>query len=345
MRSVHALFTLRYPYIHDGSRSSSDSAPVYIPCQHGVWLELSDMAALCRTFWRCSSSSVLFRAVSRVKSTSEELTGHSDVLQAQQLVRLKKEELREWRQKLAEATESYEQVQGKLKGLYTKKAQVYQDQRRDLAAIQAVNDEEESLLKLEQSHFFELENCQQKERECFESLSDAIQASHEKERARTEQMKYYSRLGSLLGAVFGFLGSNIFLRREIRQYNRSQAKKMETIETALLQIQRHETPTNKEQRDGAASTSQDDVNLTIQKFNQALVQAETKVDQLSVAVKRNAAILEEICAHLRLQEPRATSTSTPSDLKQPLSIQDSDVVVVAGVVAYSVLLTLLSLFR
>lgn len=306
------------------------------------------LAALCRTFWRSSSSSALFRAVSRVKTTSEELTGHSDVLQAQQMVRVKKEELREWRQKLADATESYEQAQRRLKGLYTRKAQVYQHQRRDLAAIQAVNDEEESLLKLEQSQFFELENCQQKERECFESLSDVIQESHEKERARTEQMKYYSRLGSLLGAVFGFLGSNMFLRREIRQHNRSQAEKMETIETALLQIQRHETSTIVEQREDAVSTSQDDVNLPIQKFEQALVQAETKVDQLSTAMKRNVAILEEICAHLRLQKPHATSTSTPSDLQQPISIQDShnsDVIAVAGVVAYSVLLVVFSLFR
>ena len=306
------------------------------------------LAALCRTFWRSSSSSALFRAVSRVKTTSEELTGHSDVLQAQQMVRVKKEELREWRQKLADATESYEQVQGRLKGLYTRKAQVYQDQRRDLAAIQAVNDEEESLLKLERSQFFELENCQQKERECFESLSDAIQESHEKERARTEQMKYYSRLGSLLGAVFGFLGSNMFLRREIRQHNRSQAEKMEIIETALLQIQRHETRTIVEQREDAVSTSQDDVNLPIQKFEQALVQAETKVDQLSMAMNRNVAILEEICAHLRLQKPHATSTSTPSDLQQPISIQDShnsDVIAVAGVVAYSVFLVVFSLFR
>ena len=48
------------------------------------------MAVVCKNFWRCSSSSALFRAVSRVKSTSEELTGHSDVLQAQQMVRVRR---------------------------------------------------------------------------------------------------------------------------------------------------------------------------------------------------------------------------------------------------------------
>ena len=309
------------------------------------------MAALCKNFsyfGRCSSSSALFRAVSRVKSTSEELTGHSDVLQAQKMVRVKKEELREWRQRLAEATDSYEQVQRRLKGLYTRKAQVYQEQRRDLAAIQAVNDEEESLLELEQSRFFDLENCQQKERECFESLSDVIQESHEKERARTEQMKYYSRLGSLLGAVFGFLGSNMFLRREIRQHNKVQAEKMETIETALLQIQ---SLTNTDQRGDVASSSQDDVRLPIQKIEQTLMQTETKVAQFSTDMKKNVAILEEICAQLHLQVSRthdATSISTPSELQQQVSTRDShnsDVVAVAGVIAYSVLLALFSLFR
>ena len=308
------------------------------------------MAVVCKNFWRCSSSSALFKAVSKVKSTSEELTGHSDVLQAQQMVSVKKEELREWRQKLADATESYEHVQGRLKGLYTRKAQVYQDQRRDLAAIQAVNDEEESLLKLEQSHFFELEKCQQKERECFESLSDAIQESHEKERTRTEQMKYYTRLGSLLGAVFGFLGSNMFLRREIRQHNKSQAEKMETIETALLQIQKYKTRTIKEQgEDVTVSSSQADVKPTIQKLEQSLQLAETKVDQLSAAVERNAAILKEIYEKtLPLKESHATSVSTPSSLQQPSFIQDShssDVIAVTGVIAYSVLLALFSLFR
>ena len=306
------------------------------------------MHGLCiKGLWRYSSSSALIRAVSRVKSTSEELTGHSDVLQAQGIVKMKKEELREWRQRLAEATVSYELVQRRLKGLYTRKAQVYQEQRRDLAIIQAVNDEEESLLKLEQSCFSDLENCQQKERECFESLSDAIQESHEKERTKTEQMKYYSRLGSLLGAVFGFLGSNLFLRREIRQHNKSQAEKMETIETALLQAQMRETWTNKEQRKDVATCSQDDIKPRIQEVEQALVHVETKIDHLSVAVKRNAALLEKICTHLCLQEPRhATSTSQEGEPQHSTrDFHSSDPIVVTGVIAYSVVLAVFTLLR
>ena len=307
------------------------------------------MATVWKKLWRHSSSSALLRAMSRVKRSSEELTGHSDVLQAQQLVKAKKEELREWRQKLSNATDSYEQVQRRLKGLYARKAQVYQDQRRDLAAIQAVNDEEESLLQLEQSCFFDLEECQQKERECFENLSDAIQESHEKERAKTDQMKYYSRLGSLLGAVFGFLGSNLFLRREVRQHNTKQAGRMEIIESALLQLQKQEIRDTSQ--DGGVA-SQDEIKPPLaEKVEQTLMLAETKLDELSGNVQENTAILDKICRHLHLHSPRAATTVTvhpTSEISQSSSSQESlqgDVVALGGVIAYSVLLALFSLYR
>ena len=113
---------------------------------------------------------------------------------------------------------------------------MYQEPKRDLAALQAVNSEEERLLQLEQDQHAALESFKQEERDCFEGLSDAIQASHEKERAQSERMKYYSRLGSVLGAVFGFLGSNLFLKREIRRHNQTQAEKMLIVETSLQRL-------------------------------------------------------------------------------------------------------------
>ena len=308
------------------------------------------MATLTKNFWRCSSSSAIVRAVSRVRSTSEQLTGHSDVLLAQQLVRRRKEELREWRQKLTEATDSYEQVQGRLKGLYARKAQVYQDHRRDLSAIQTVNDEEESLLLLEQTRFLDLENCQKNERECFDRLSDAIQESHEKERAKTDQMKYYTRLGSLMGAALGFLGSNLFLRREVRQNNIKQAEQIESIKSSLLQMQSQETASNKDVPSvGVATSSQDDTKQTTPREIQQM-QAETKVDELNSIMKRNTLILEKICTHLNLRLPSATLVA-PSEVTPQYpyhwnqNSQKDDLVALAGVVAYSVLLALFSLYR
>ena len=180
--------------------------------------------------------STFSKAVTYLKNTGEQLTGHSDVLQAQQQVKTKKEDLRKFRLTLTQAVASYEDVQKKLKGLYARKTQVYQDQKRDIAVLQAINNEEESLLYQEQTLYANVEKCTIKERECFESLSDWIQISHEQERAQSERLKYYSRLGSILGAFFGFLGSNFFLRREIRRNNLTQSKKMESIERLLLNV-------------------------------------------------------------------------------------------------------------
>ena len=198
---------------------------------------------------------------------------------------------------------------------------------------------------MEQSCFFDLENCQQKERECFESLSDAIQESHEKERARTDQMKYYSRLGSLLGAVFGFLGSNLFLRREVRQHNTKQAERMKIIESALLQLQKQEIPSNED------TSQQDGIKPPLaEKVEQTLMLAETKLGELSGNVQQNAAVLDKICRHLHLHSPRAETVTMhpPSEISQSSSNQESlkeDVIAICGVVAYSVLLALFSLYR
>lgn len=171
--------------------------------------------------------------VSYVRSTAEQLTGQSDVSAAQARVRERREELKTWRQSVADATARYEEVQHKLRHVYAMKTQLYQAQRRDLAALQTINTEEEELLSEEQSFVESLESTKQKERECFEALGDAIIDSHEKERAQSERMKYYSRLGSILGAALGFLGSNLFLRREVRTHHRVQNEKMECVEEAL----------------------------------------------------------------------------------------------------------------
>ena len=187
----------------------------------------------------CRAYSTISRAVSKLKFTTEHLTGHSDVLAAQKLVADKKDELRQWRNNLAIATSSLEELQQKLKSLYVNKTQVYQDQRgqrKDLSALQAIHNEEETLLFQEQELQVKVEDCRQQERQCFERLSDVIQESHEKERAQSERMKYYSRLGSVLGALFGFLGSNLFLRREIRQHNRRQQEEMEGVRAAVQSV-------------------------------------------------------------------------------------------------------------
>lgn len=173
------------------------------------------------------------KIVSYVRNTTEELTGQSDVAVAQAQVREKRNELKTWRQRVADATARYEEIQHKLRHLYAIKTQLYQAQRRDLAALQSINSEEEELLTNEQALSEKLDSVKQKERECFEALGDSILNSHERERTQSERMKYYSRLGSVLGAVLGFMGSNLFLRREVRQHQKLQELKIDNLEKAL----------------------------------------------------------------------------------------------------------------
>ena len=116
----------------------------------------------------CRRHSTVSRAVTYLKSTTELLTGHSDVLEAQKRVKQRKEELRRGRNQLSETANSHEETQQKLKNLYARKTQVYQEHKKDVSALQAINNEEETLLFQEQLLNSKLEECKQGERDCFE---------------------------------------------------------------------------------------------------------------------------------------------------------------------------------
>lgn len=79
--------------------------------------------------------------------------------------------------------------------------------------------EETKIIKEENSLRYELEEYERTERDHFAALSSAVRESHEKERARTERTKYWSIMGSIIGAAIGILGTSInnYLRmRELR---------------------------------------------------------------------------------------------------------------------------------
>ena len=196
-------------------------------------------ALLFRSRWYSSKAQ---QTVSYMRRTTEELTGQADVSLAQKQVREKRNELKTWRQRVADATTRYEDVQQRLRHVYAMKTQLYQAQRRDVVALQAINSEEETLLSEEQTLAEEMESLKQEERQCFDALGDSILSSHEQERAQSEKMKYYSRLGSILGAVVGFAGSNMFLRREVRRHQKRQEEKMDDLEKTLGGSPLHKDP-------------------------------------------------------------------------------------------------------
>lgn len=50
---------------------------------------------------------------------------------------------------------------------------------------------------------------EREERESFSQLSNAVRNSHEKERAQAEKTKYWSVIGSIIGAGIGIIGTTI----------------------------------------------------------------------------------------------------------------------------------------
>ena len=88
-------------------------------------------------------------------------------------------------------------------------------QERYLALIT----EEHDILKQENRIQDQIDLAEEEERNKFALLSSAVRESHEKERARTERTKYWSVIGSVIGAIIGILGTSInnYLRmRELR---------------------------------------------------------------------------------------------------------------------------------
>ena len=77
--------------------------------------------------------------------------------------------------------------------------------------------EETKIIKDETKLKVELESCEMEERELFALLSSAVRESHEKERVRTERTKYWSIIGSIIGATIGIIGTTVNNYRKMNE--------------------------------------------------------------------------------------------------------------------------------
>ena len=106
-------------------------------------------------------------------------------------------------------------IHTKLKAINAELDKVQRGDERYLVLVQ----QEFTVIKEEGQIERELELLEQHEREHFASLSSAVRESHEKERARAERTKYWSVIGSIIGATIGIIGTSLnnYLRmRELR---------------------------------------------------------------------------------------------------------------------------------
>lgn len=69
--------------------------------------------------------------------------------------------------------------------------------------------QEHALIKQEKCLLDDLRRLSRSERYCFDSFSNRLRESHEKERARAERTKYMSALGSIFGVIGGFLLASV----------------------------------------------------------------------------------------------------------------------------------------
>ena len=70
---------------------------------------------------------------------------------------------------------------------------------------------EHELVKKEKSTQLELKKQDEVERRLFSSLQLALRESQEKEKMRVERTKYWSIIGSVVGALAGMIGTLIFV--------------------------------------------------------------------------------------------------------------------------------------
>ena len=172
--------------------------------------------AVATTLVRSAASSDVSTAAIRVKRTADTLTGQAEVLRAQEVVKELKDELSTQRSRLQNAEENYRDFQNRLKEHYEGKIRVYDSKKRDLVALSLLHKEEIELLQQEQLLEKNVDSLRLRERGSFDALCDSIQHAHEREREHSQRAKTFTAVGSIVSGLLGFIGSYLFLRREIK---------------------------------------------------------------------------------------------------------------------------------
>lgn len=106
-------------------------------------------------------------------------------------------------------------IHSKLKEIHAQLDKVQRGDERYLSLLT----EEYEILKDEKKLIVDLGSYEQLERDNFAALSSAVRESHERERVRAERTKYWSIIGSIVGAAIGIIGTSInnYLRmRELK---------------------------------------------------------------------------------------------------------------------------------
>ncbi|KAK6175411.1 hypothetical protein SNE40_013880 [Patella caerulea] len=126
-------------------------------------------------------------------------------------------------------------IQSRLKSISTELDKTNRGDDRYLDLVKT----EHSIIREEYEMIESLKGTEKLERESFAFLSAAVRESHEKERARAERTKYWSIIGSVIGAVIGIAGTttNNYLRmKELRGIVSESVEKGDEFKNTAVQL-------------------------------------------------------------------------------------------------------------
>ncbi|KAL8560985.1 hypothetical protein ACOMHN_061199 [Nucella lapillus] len=143
--------------------------------------------------------------VDRWMQSYEDYVGLTEVKEAQNNVIQGERRFLAVQEERRHQQQSLETVQSRLRAI---SAELEKTNRADARYLDLVHTEH-SVVREESELVSAIRNLEKEERESFAVLSSALRDSHEKERARAEKTKYWSIIGSILGAVIGITGTTI----------------------------------------------------------------------------------------------------------------------------------------
>jgi len=205
------------------------------------------------------------------------------------------------------------QLNAKLKELHAALDKVQRGEERYLTLLT----EEYEVLREEKRINAALTDAEQVERESFATLSSAVRESHERERARAERTKYWSIIGSAIGATIGIVGTtvnNYRRTRELKSLVRDSASGGAELSRTVSELIRETQQQQEEIKmvvsslKVAASTSPDVTLLA--------VPASPNLEEIVTVVRKNGVTLEKEISDIK-QMIVAVAAGKQVDNSQP----------------------------
>ncbi|XP_029636722.1 mitochondrial potassium channel [Octopus sinensis] len=141
----------------------------------------------------------------KLMQTYEEFIGLSDVKAAQsKVIESEKNFLKIQEQRRQKSHELFE-IQMNLRKINAELEKINRADDKYLALLT----QEHAIIQREANLNNDLSDLEKLEKEHFTALSISVRESHEKERAQSEKTKYWSVIGSIIGALLGIIGTTI----------------------------------------------------------------------------------------------------------------------------------------